>query len=514
MLNERDIRQLQEKGISKEEFLEQIEHFKKGFPPLELDRPATSGDGIRVIHGGRQKELVSLFDAEGDNFSMVKFVPASGAATRMFKDAFRWRDLLRAGVEADSLLESQPEAAAFFSGLRDFAFWDDLKVVMDKDDLDAGHLLDDGNFLPLLDYMMFDPGLGYSSHPKALISFHKYKEEVRTAMEEHMVEAADYIRGQNGRVNIHFTLSPEHIGGFRNKLEKVREKYEKRFGVGYDISWSVQKQSTDTVAVGTDNLPFREKDGSLLFRPGGHGALIENLGELEAELIFIKNIDNVVPDRLKSKSTQHKKVLGGLMLEMINETRRWMRTIEKGRLSHDEYIRARDFACNALNIDKAVFPDDPGSGTEVMIEMLSRPLRICGMVKNEGEPGGGPFWVRDNKDGRLSLQIVEASQINMDDPGQAGIAGKATHFNPVDLVCHIRDHRGGKFRLEEFIDDNTGFISHKSIDGREIKALERPGLWNGAMARWNTVFVEVPLITFNPVKTINDLLREKHRQEA
>lgn len=511
MLNEKDIRQLQEKGISKEAFLFQIEHFKNGFPPLDLDRPATRGDGILAMEKGQEKELISLFDAERKDFSMVKFVPASGAATRMFRDAFRWRDLLRAGVEVDSLIESQPAAAEFFQGMRDFAFWEDLKLVMDKDDLDADHLLDDGNYLPLLEYLMFDPGLDYSSLPKALIAFHKYNGEIRTAMEEHMVEAVDYVSGLNGRAGIHFTLSPEHIKAFRSQLEKVRKRYEQRFGVSFDISWSVQKQSTDTIAVKPDNLPFREKDGSLLFRPGGHGALIENLNELDEELIFIKNIDNVVPDRLKGNSNRSKKVLGGLIIRLIKETRQWISSIEKGRLTDEDYARARDFACNSLNVDRSVFPDDPDQGSRVMKNVLNRPLRVCGMVKNEGEPGGGPFWVKDRSSGRLSLQIVEMSQIDMDNEKQAEIVARATHFNPVDLVCHIRDYRGKKFELGDFIDKNTGFISHKSKDGNEIKALERPGLWNGAMAGWNTVFVEVPLISFNPVKTINDLLRDKHR---
>jgi hypothetical protein len=510
MLNEQDLKQIEEKGITKEVFLEQINSFKQGFPPLNLDRPATAGDGIRVFDNDDIKKLVDHFDRFGNDYKMLKFVPASGAASRMFKDVFAWRDLLKAGVGVEELLHGKPAAAEFFGRMRENAFWDDLKVVMDKDDLDADHLLDNKNFLPLLEYLLFDPGLDYADLPKALIAFHSYDQNVRTSMEEHLVEGAFYISNKNDKVQIHFTLSPEHTGSFEAKLESVRQKYENRYSVKYNVKWSLQKPSTDTIAVGSDNLPFREKDGSLLFRPGGHGALIENLQDLRNDdIIFIKNIDNVVPDRLKEQTITWKKVLGGLLIKLQQEVFKLLHRLDEGNLTPNEYSAAVGFCTDELCLDKNAFPDDPGKGSMVLKRLLNRPIRVCGMVKNEGEPGGGPFWVT-NEQGINSLQIVEMSQINMEDSQQAALVEGASHFNPVDLVCSIKDYRGELFDLQNHIDQNTGFISHKSKDGRELKALERPGLWNGAMADWNTVFVEVPLITFNPVKTINDLLRPEH----
>ncbi len=511
MLNELDIKQIEQKGISRDAFLKQINHFKQGFPPLKLDRPATAGDGIVSLNSDNVKALIGFFDDAGNDYRMLKFVPASGAATRMFKDVFAWRDLLKAGVDPHELLADQPEAATFFRRMRENAFWEELKLIMDKEDLDADHLLDNKNYLPLIDFLLFDYGLDYADLPKALIAFHKYDEDFRTAMEEHLVEGAFYISDKNKLVRMHFTLSPEHTGRFEARLQAVSDVYENRYSVSYEVNWSLQKPATDTIAVGPDNLPFRERDGSLLFRPGGHGALIENLQDLQDEdLIFIKNIDNVVPDRLKPETIKYKKVLGGLLIKIQQRVFAHLHRINEGGVSMPEYQSMVDFATMELNIDEQAFPATPEDGLPVLQSMLNRPLRVCGMVKNEGEPGGGPFWVKDKK-GLNSLQIVEMSQIDMDDTNQAAIVKNATHFNPVDLVCSIKDYEDNVFNLQEFIDPYTGFISHKSKDGRKLKALERPGLWNGAMAYWNTVFVEVPLITFNPVKTINDLLRPEHQ---
>ena len=510
MLNEKDKQQIEEKGISRELFLEQINRFKKGFPQLCLDKPATANDGILVPGDVETDQKVSIYDRGAGDYMIHKFVPASGAATRMFKDVFVWRDLLMAGVGSAELLHDNKEAARFFENIQDHAFWDDLKVIMDKDDLDADHLLESGNFLPILDYLLYDAGLEYASLPKALIAFHRYNSQIRTAMEEHLVEGAFYSSDQNGLVRIHFTLSPEHTRKFEHLLKRVMRHYEKKYSVKYKVNWSVQKSSTDTIAVGTDNLPFRERDGRLLFRPGGHGALIRNLQELEADIIFIKNIDNVVPDHLKLETIKWKKVLGGILIELMKEIHRWLNLMEEGSLSPEEYKEALKFASEQLNVDTGSFPKKPSEGHSVLFSALNRPIRVCGMVKNEGEPGGGPFWVKD-RNGVKSLQIVEMSQINLDDPKQKELAAQSTHFNPVDLVCCIKNHKGEIYDLQKFVDPETGFISHKSKDGKELKALELPGLWNGAMAKWNTVFVEVPLITFNPVKTINDLLRPEHR---
>ncbi len=511
MLNEQDIRQLESKGITKDVFLQQIEHFKMGFPAMDLDRPATADDGIRRLEERSLSTYTETYNSRAGSFRVLKFIPSSGAATRMFKDVFAWRDLLIAGVEPENIMESKPEAKKFFEQLQHFAFWEDLQLIMDKDDLDADHLLKTGNLLPILDYLLFDPGLDYAALPKALIAFHHYGNDNRTAMEEHLPEGAAYARGADGRVRLHFTLSPEHIDAFSSKVGQVKHKYEQAFDVEFEISWSVQKPSTDTIAVGPDNLPFREKDGNLLFRPGGHGALIENLNDLDDDIIFIKNIDNVVPDRLKGPTIQYKKVLGGILIQLKDEVAYWMKLLEANTLDEEQYLLALDFACNGLNIDRSLFPEDSAAGSDVLKKQLDRPIRVCGMVQNEGEPGGGPFWVKNPADGSKSLQIVEKSQINTDDPQQNNILKQSTHFNPVDIVCSFSDHKGNTYHLPDFVDPETGFISHKSKDGQELKALERPGLWNGAMAKWNTVFVEVPLITFNPVKTINDLLRDQHQ---
>lgn len=512
MLNEKDIRQLEEKGISRELLLEQINRFKNGFLPLRLDKPATALDGILVPDDAATRKMVTLFDRSGSEYSMLKFVPASGAATRMFKDVFVWLDLLKAGVGADELLQDNREAARFFENIEKLAFWDNLRLVMDKDDLDADHLLESKSYLPILDYLLFDAGLDYASLPKALIAFHQYDGYTRTAMEEHLVEGAFHTVDASEAVRVHFSLSPEHTGKFEHLLNQVREKYENRYSVKYEVAWSVQKSSTDTIAVGLDNLPFRERDGSLLFRPGGHGALIRNLQDLDADIIFIKNIDNVVPDHLKQETIKWKKALGGLLIDRMEEAHKWLRRIDDGVLTLLEYKEALTFAGDQLNIDISLFPENLADGTPVLYNALNRPIRVCGMVKNEGEPGGGPFWIRDAK-GSRSLQIVEMSQINLDDPEQKKLVEQATHFNPVDIVCCIKNHNGEFFDLQEFVDPETGFISHKSKDGKALKALELPGLWNGAMAGWNTIFVEVPAITFNPVKTINDLLRNEHQQQ-
>ncbi len=512
MLNEKDIQQIAEKGISRELFLEQINRFKDGFPQLQLDKPATVNDGIMVPGDAETDQKVSLFDRNSGDYMIQKFVPASGAATRMFKDVFAWRDLLMAGVGSAELLLDNKEAARFFENIRDHAFWDDLKVIMDKDDLDADHFLESENYLPILDYLLFDAGLEYASLPKALIAFHRYNGQIRTAMEEQLVEGAFYSADQKGVVRIHFTLSPEHTGKFEQLLKRVREKYENRYSVKYEVHWSVQKASTDTIAVGTDNLPFRERDGSLFFRPGGHGALIRNLQDLKADIVFIKNIDNVVPDHLKMETIRWKKGLGGILIELMKETHRWLNLMDEGPLSTEDYESASKFASDRLNMDASRFPEEPSEGQSALYNAFDRPIRVCGMVKNEGEPGGGPFWVKDANGGK-SLQIVEMSQINLDDPKQKELLAQATHFNPVDLVCCIKNHKGEVYDLQRFVDPETGFISHKSKDGKDLKALELPGLWNGAMAKWNTVFVEVPLITFNPVKTINDLLRPEHQNK-
>lgn len=511
MFTEKDLRQLKEKGISTEMVQDQVQKFEKGFPYVKLAAPATPGDGIIQIDEKRFKEYMDLYNEEAPQRDVLKFVPASGAATRMFKDLFSWREKLHSGMTADKVAAEDKEAAKFFEQMKSFAFWDDLQISMQEKGLDADACYAGKDFLPLLDNLLDDEGLGYAMLPKGLLRFHRYDEFNRTPLEEHLVEGAHYARSNDNVVRLHFTVSAEHRGRFINHVGDVIKKYEDEFGVSFEVKFSVQKPSTDTIAVDLENKPFRDTDGSLLFRPGGHGALIQNLNDLTNDIVFIKNIDNVVPDRLKEETFRYKKALGGLLLTLQKSIFKILDKIESGEFYDDEYAVARTFAIEYLCIDEKMLPHEAETGTEVLQKILNRPLRVCGMVKNVGEPGGGPFWVEDLKTGGRSLQIVESSQVDHDNKVQREIFEQATHFNPVDLVCALKDRKGNAFDLKDYVDPETGFISLKSKDGKELKAQELPGLWNGAMAGWITIFVEVPLITFNPVKTIMDLLREEHR---
>ena len=511
MLNDKDLHQLKTKGISPEQLRVQLDHFIKGFPHVRLARPAIPGDGILRLRDEEVEELVGFFSKNAPGKKVVKFVPASGAATRMFKDLFSWREKLKAGTPPDELMEKEPAARQFFSEMKSFAFWDDLALVMHRDCVDADHMLEAGHYLTLLDYILYDYGLDYAALPKGLLMFHNYGRDARTPLEEHLVEGADHAKNREGKVFIHFTVSPEHQKKFENLVKEKAPAFEKKFDVNYEISFSIQKPSTDTLAVDLDNQPFRESDDSLLFRPAGHGALIENLNDLEADVVFIKNIDNVVPDHLKHDTFLYKKVLGGLLLKTQEQIFGWLKQLENEQLSDEACSHAIEYAVKNLNLEPEAIQGSREECRRQLFAFLNRPIRVCGMVKNEGEPGGGPFWVSDPQTGKNALQIVESSQINLKEAAQEVIFRGATHFNPVDLVCDLKNYRGEHFSLPDFVDPQTGFISRKSKDGKDLKALELPGLWNGAMANWITLFVEVPLITFNPVKTVNDLLRKEHR---
>lgn len=432
----------------------------------------------------------------------------------MFKALFEY---LSEAVHADerSLIEKDRgfnTPHAFITNLKKFAFDRDLKETMEAHGLEPGKEIKEGRYSTVIRYLVNPEGLDYGNLPKGLLKFHSYGGASRTALEEHLAEAALYATGSDRTAHVHFTVSPEHLSRFKEKVSEVTGLYEKEYGIHYKISFSVQKPSTDTIAVDMENNPFRESDGTILFRPGGHGALIENLGDIDGDLVFVKNIDNVVPDRLKPETTRYKKAIGGLLLKLQSRAFNYLETLEKGTVDNATLEEISEFAVNDLKI---ILPEhfgeaSPEGKSVLLANMLNRPIRICGMVKNEGEPGGGPFWVKDTR-GRTSLQIVESSQVDQKDAGQMELMSKATHFNPVDLVCGIRDYRGNKFDLHRFIDPQTGFISIKSKGGKDLKAQELPGLWNGAMADWITVFVEVPIITFNPVKTVNDLLRPQHQ---
>lgn len=511
MFTEQDILKMTERKISPDRAREQVLSFQKGFPPVILDRPAKLDDGILVISELVKKHYIDLYNQGSSDKQLIKFVPASGAATRMFKDLFRWHELLSSGKELSEIVEEDRAAREFFERMPELALWDEMVTMMCKEAVDANRLYARKNLLPLVTYILDDYGLEYASLPKGLIAFHRYPDRCRTAVEEHLVEGAMYVKDGSGKVAIHFTVSPSHIKKFQTRIHKVKEKFEQQYEVNYDISYSVQKPATDTIAVDKDNKPFRDSDGSLVFRPGGHGALLENLNDLDADVVFIKNIDNVVPDHLKEQTVVYKKVIGGLLFDLQEKIFHWLHKIDNGSLDLADYKKAVEFATKELHIDQQLFPDDENEGWQILYTMLNRPVRVCGMVKNAGEPGGGPFWVKDPDKGTLSLQIVESSQVDMHNAQQVSVFNGSSHFNPVDLVCGIKNYKGEKFDLRNYADPQTAFISIKSKDGKDLKALELPGLWNGSMAKWNSIFVEVPMITFNPVKVVNDLLREEHQ---
>jgi hypothetical protein len=514
MLEPRDLIQFQSLGMTLPAIERQLINFQKGFPFVNLSRPATPGDGIIVFTKTQVNEYEHVFDSKIAGERVIKFVPASGAASRMFKKLFEFRDLYRnnpdkAKQEIHDTSFNSP--GYLFSGMERIAFFNALNSIAAGYGTSVTGMMQNGRFGDLVGLILDPKGLNYSNLPKGLILFHDYPEGARTAAEEHLVEAVSYARDDKGVARIHFTISPEHRQKFDALFSGIQKEFERNYNTRMEVSLSYQEPSTDTIAVDENNEPFRNADGSLLFRPGGHGALIGNLNRLDADMVFIKNIDNIVPDRLKPETYRYKKVIGGYLLEMKERVFGFLRKADQGEISEVEIAEMSEFCRNKMSIILPVdFIKQPWQEQlQTLRKLLDRPMRVCGMVKNEGEPGGGPFWVRDTK-GRVSLQIIESSQIDQDDPGQRAIMNASTHFNPVDLVCYIRDYRGKPFNLSEFIDEDTGFISIKSSGGRNLKAQELPGLWNGAMADWITVFAEVPVITFNPVKTVNDLLRPEH----
>ena len=498
MFIEKDIIQIQERGSALSTVEEQVGYFENGFPFLQLSKAATVGDGILRLTDEEISTVIAEFDkrASDGDVSLLKFVPASGAATRMFKSLFGF---LQEGKKDKSVDE-------FFEKLTDFAFYEDLKASLASD----GFNIETADEKTIASYFLTAKGLGYGELPKGLLKFHAYKERSRTPLEEHLVEGAKYANA-GSHVQIHFTVSPEHRDKFEKLVVEVLPSYQTEFGVRYIVSFSEQKSATDTIAVNLDNTPFREKDGSLLFRPAGHGALLENLAQLDADIIFIKNIDNVVPDNIKADTITYKKALAGIVL---NYQKKIFNYLDKLSTDADSSVLEeldaffRNELCVIPPAEFDTWSDDDKKS--YFIQKLDRPLRACGMVKNQGEPGGGPFWA-ENADGSSSLQIVESAQVDVDNADQNSIFKNSTHFNPVDLVCGVKNRNGELYDLKKFRDPLTGFITAKSKDGKDLKAQELPGLWNGSMADWNTIFVEVPLITFNPVKTVNDLLREQHQ---
>jgi len=507
MLTHEDKELLAKKGISEEKIAEQLACFEKGFPFLKLSAAASvENGGIMKAEDKDFERYLAAWDAYKDGEKkIVKFVPASGAASRMFKNMFEF-------LGADYDKPTTDFEKKFFDHIHDFAFYNDLNAAcMDNTGKNIDALLLEQNYKAIVSNLLEAAGLNYGALPKGLLKFHRYADGVRTPLEEHLVEGALYAAGKTGEVNVHFTVSTEHRALFEKLVAAKVGEYEAKYGTKYHISFSEQKPSTDTVAADMENKPFRDKDGKLLFRPGGHGALIENLNDLDADIVFIKNIDNVVPDRLKADTVTYKKLLAGVLVTLQKQAFEYLELLDSGHYSHEQLETIIRFVQQQLRCRRTDLKELEDADLVIYLrKKLNRPMRVCGMVKNVGEPGGGPFLAY-NPDGTISLQILESSQIDMNDPEKKAMFEKGTHFNPVDLVCAIRDYKGRKFNLLEHVDKATGFISYKSKNGKDLKALELPGLWNGSMSDWNTVFVEVPLSTFNPVKTVNDLLREQHQ---
>lgn len=507
--NDNDLRQMAALGLTAEDVERQIENFRKGFPHSELIAAATVENGGILSLGDQQiAHYAAGYKQSSAGLNILKFVPASGAATRMFKDLYAFSSTYF-GIDY-AIEKDYPEVKKFIEKIRTFAFFEDLKACMERAGADFGDYMERGDFATVINFLLKEQYMSYGSLPKGLLKFHRYGRVQRTPLEEHLVEGAEYARQSDGQVRLHFTVSPEHRPLFQKKIAEVRRYYEEAFGVKYTITFSEQRHYTDIIAVDEQNSPVRDESGRLVFRPGGHGALIENLNEQRADLIFVKNIDNVVPDWMKHTTIIYKKVLAGLLLELQQKAFDSLRQIDRGA-SEAELKEIADFAVRRLNIE---LPASFGQASaaergKTLHSLLNRPMRICGMVKNQGEPGGGPFFTRNSR-GVRSLQIVETAQINRKEPQQEAILASATHFNPVDLVCATKGYKGRYFDLKEFVDPATGFISKKTKGAVVLKSQELPGLWNGAMADWITLFVEVPLATFNPVKTVNDLLRPEH----
>jgi hypothetical protein len=522
-----DEKQIQMRGMTVEKVHSDLKSVQHGFPSVTIDRPCVAGDGgdgIVVLSDAELERLNTVYAQAAGSREVTKFVPASGAGSRMFQP------LLSGAGQCNGLTEQQlaikaeagdsacRELLQFVSSIRRFSFYHELQSVLAKDGLSVEECLEHGKYDQLASYILTSTGLDYANLPKGLIPFHHYTDDIRTPFAEHLVEAAAYVQDHTHTARVHFTVSVDYLDTIRDHIEHIRGRYEQS-GTRYDVSYSVQKSSTDTIGVDQEGNPFRDAAGQLIFRPSGHGALLENLNDLQGDLVFLKNIDNVTLDRLKPETYRYKRALGGYLLELQSELFSYLEQLQQAEQTEIDQSLLQSLLNDAFAFaeDKLLItPPDrlKHAATEEQLAFLkhklNRPLRVCGMVKNTGEPGGGPFWV-EHADQTVFRQIIEAIQVNVQDAAQRASWESATHFNPVDLVCGVRDFRGQPFDLRQFTDPNTSFVVHKTKDGKALRSLELPGLWNGSMADWNTIFVEVPMITFNPVKTIFDLLRPEHQ---
>lgn len=511
LFTEEDIQHLEAHGITQEEALRQIELMRSGTTFQVLEGSASLEYGVISISGEEQPKYLEVWNDYCSNprHRVVKFVPASGAASRMFQELY---SLL---PQSEPIAKEQltPAQTLFFERINDFAFFGELSEACLRNEWSPiSKLINNGRYATVAQSLLLKEGMNYGSLPKGLLLFHKYTDKkVRTAAMEHLIEGALYTKNRDGQIYLHFTVSSEHMEMFKSHLDRVRLRVEEQLGVLCNYTLSIQSPSTDTLALNEEGAPFRTKEGKLLLRPGGHGALIHNLNAIEADVIFIKNIDNVIPDHLKGNTILYKKLLGGVLVVVRERIFNYLRLLEKGRVARAQLEELALFLHKTLCIaipQKEILGDKELS--DRIYHILNRPIRVCGMVRNEGEPGGGPYIVRE-ADGTTSLQILESSQIDKSDGRSVEIWQASSFFNPVDIVCSTIDYKGTPFNLTDFVNERTSFLSEKSYEGEKLITLERPGLWNGAMDRWNTLFVEVPSDTFTPVKTVNDLLRLSHQ---
>jgi len=503
--------------ISAEKIIEQIKIFEKGIPFLKLSKPCTIGDGVKAISETDQNHFTEIFLKALDEGRVVKFVPASGAATRMFKKQLAvvgkhsHLSLNKIKELADSGDEECKATLEFIENIYRFAFYNELKKVVERNGKSFEDFIKNEKVSDIIHFVAENIGLNYANIPKGSILFHSYLDESRTAFEEHLIEAMNYAAGKNKVVKVHFTISPEHETDVKKLFNQLLDKYKVQ-GWAFNISFSFQSPSTNTVSVTLDNKPFIDENGKIVFRPGGHGALLKNLNDLNADIVSIKNIDNIVPDHLREETYKYKKILGGYLIYLQEKVFGLLRKLDEETTDELFLNEALEFIKAEFDIDVSnrLKATDLNGKREFIFNFLNRPIRVCGVVKKEDHPGGSPFWVKA-ENGEITKQIVETAQVNLSNKNQARIYNRATHFNPVDLVCGLKDYKGNNFNLERFSNPETGLITKKSKDGKELKALELPGLWNGGMYYWLTVFVEVPKITFNPVKEVNDLLKPEHQ---
>ena len=507
-----DLKLFKEKQLKENDIHRQIANFEKGFHYIQLIEPATIGNGILQFTPAKEEQLVEDFEQKRNKLQIIKMVPASGSATRMFKDLFQFIENYQ-GTEKEFLdfMQSKQQNSMyyFFNHLEELPFYSHLESILWNDKKDLKKMLAKREYKSILKYILDKEGLNYGNTPKGLVDFHIYRDFIRTAFDEHIVEGALYCHN-NQTSSLHFTVSQEHLSLFKNRLKKISKIFEKRFQIKFDVTFSIQKPSTDTISIDDQGNLLRDSKGNIIFRPGGHGALIYNLNELKADLVFIKNIDNVVPDRAKEDTIKYKKILASTLLETQEKVFHYLNILDK-KPDTEELQKIEDFIKQiGYRPNISLKSENDKEKIKYFKGILNRPIRVCGMVKNEGEPGGGPFWATSS-DGQTRLMIIESAQIDTNRKDQQQIFNTSTHFNPVDLVCGLKDYKGNKFDLTQFIDPEQGFITQKSYQGKNIKVQELPGLWNGAMANWLTIFVEVPLTTFTPVKTVFDLFRIEHR---